>query len=299
MLDLRLAPPPLASVPDLARYDAVVIATSAGKDSQTALRHTVAECRRQAYPLSRVHVVHADLGRVEWPGVVELAREQAVHYGLNLTVVTRTGRQATRGGRCYAKGEAYGDLLDHVRRMGFWPRISTRFCTADHKRDRIIVEIGRLVRAMDLIDKPARVLNVVGLRGEESDDRARLPPLEKNLRGSSARREIMTWLPLHAWSESAVWRDVWASGVPWHWAYDMGMPRLSCSFCVFASRPALRTAAILRPELATEYGSVEVDIGHLFRVGLSIEHLAAEVRDLTPVELARRFGAEGIEGWRA
>ena len=32
------------------------------------------------------------------------------------------------------------------------------------------------------------------------------------------------------------------SGVPYHYAYDFGMPRLSCMFCFYAPKSALRLA---------------------------------------------------------
>jgi 3'-phosphoadenosine 5'-phosphosulfate sulfotransferase (PAPS reductase)/FAD synthetase len=294
---IPLASPALAAVPRLAQYDHIVIATSAGKDSQTALRQTVLECRRQGYPLERVHAVHADLGHVEWPGVVELARAQAAHHGLELRVVRREGHHAPRGGRCYARGERYGNLLDHVRRMGFWPRRSTRYCTADHKRDRIKGEIGRLATTMPAVGRAPRVLNVMGLRAEESTDRAALEPLRVEY--ETSKRVVEIWLPIHGWTESEVWRDIWASGVTWHWAYDMGMPRLSCSYCIFSSPPALRIAAILRPELGAEYAQVERDIGHLFRQDFSIAELVDELVGLDPLQLARRYGHETIAGWRA
>jgi 3'-phosphoadenosine 5'-phosphosulfate sulfotransferase (PAPS reductase)/FAD synthetase len=299
IVNLRLpwAPPALAAVPRLADFDAIVIATSAGKDSQTAMRQVVLECQRQGYPLERVHAVHADLGRVEWPGVAELAREQARHYGLTLRIVRRQGHRAPRGGRCYAQGEQYGDLLDHVRRMGFWPRRSTRYCTADHKRDRIKAEIGQIAKSSDVRGRPVRVLNVMGLRASESPDRAKLSAL--SVEYVSSRREVWIWLPIHGWSEAQVWRDVWASGVRWHPAYDMGMPRLSCTFCVFASRAALRTAAILRPGLAKEYAAVEREIGHFFRQGLSIADLVTDLVGHDAVSLARRYGHEQVAGWQA
>lgn len=297
-LRLPWAPPALAAVPDLSTYDRVVIATSAGKDSQTALRNTVLECRRQGYPLERVRVVHADLGRVEWPGVVELARAHAKHYGLELDVISRTGRTVQKSGKCYARGERYGDLLDHIRRMGFWPRRDTRYCTSDHKRDQIVREIGVMVRALEIRGRATRVLDVVGMRAQESPLRAKMLPLARDRRASSSRREIDIWLPIHGWSEDEVWRDIWASGVPWHPAYDWGMPRLSCSICVFAGIDALRIAVMMRPELGLEYAAVEREIGHLFREHFSIADLVDEVRCSSPLELARRHGAARIAAWR-
>ena len=49
-----------------------------------------------------------------------------------------------------------------------------------------------------------------------------------------------------------------------HWAYAAGMSRLSCSFCILASRADLRRAARLRPGLYREYVAPERRIGHTF-----------------------------------
>ena len=50
---------------------------------------------------------------------------------------------------------------------------------------------------------------------------------------------IDDWLPLHDWSVDQVWGRIRASGVPHHPAYELGMPRLSCCFCIFSPRSAL------------------------------------------------------------
>ncbi|HEX5567937.1 MAG TPA: hypothetical protein VFY14_13595, partial [Streptomyces sp.] len=68
------------AVPDLTEFDVILVASSAGKDSQAMLDY-VAELARAAGVEDRVTVLHNDLGEVEWPGVAELAAEQAAHYG--------------------------------------------------------------------------------------------------------------------------------------------------------------------------------------------------------------------------
>ncbi|MEG8184198.1 hypothetical protein GZH49_37670 [Nocardia terpenica] len=62
--------------PDLAVYDHIVVNLSGGKDSQAALDVTVAAAR-VAGVVHRVTAVHADLGRLEWPGTAELAADFA------------------------------------------------------------------------------------------------------------------------------------------------------------------------------------------------------------------------------
>lgn len=55
------------------------------------------------------------------------------------------------------------------------------------------------------------------------------------------------------------------------------MSRLSCAFCVLASRCDLKIAAQHNPELAAKYAAVEDEVGATFRQDLSIKDLLAEV----------------------
>lgn len=50
-----------------------------------------------------------------------------------------------------------------------------------------------------------------------------------------------------------------------HWAYDAGMSRLSCSFCIMSSLADLQCAARLRPALLHQYMNLERQIGHTLR----------------------------------
>src|ERR1043165_3083720 len=77
--------------PDLRSYDWIVINSSAGKDSQCMMGYVVEQCDLAGVPRSRIVVVDADLGRMEWEGTKELALEQAAHYRLRTEVVQRKG----------------------------------------------------------------------------------------------------------------------------------------------------------------------------------------------------------------
>ena len=74
-----------------------------------------------------------------------------------------------------------------------------------------------------------------------------------------------------------MWAAIKASGAPYHPAYDLGMPRLSCVFCIFAPKAALVLAGRHNPELLAEYVQVEQEIGHRFTVKLSMAEVAQAV----------------------
>jgi 3'-phosphoadenosine 5'-phosphosulfate sulfotransferase (PAPS reductase)/FAD synthetase len=115
-----------------------------------------------------------------------------------------------------------------------------------------------------------RILNCLGLRAEESPARARRLPFGLNEMASNSRRIIHDWLPLHSWTTAQVWARIRASGVRHHPAYDLGMPRLSCCFCIFSPRSALLLAGKHNPELLAQYVAVEKQIDHRFRKELSL-----------------------------
>lgn len=245
---------------DITSYDWIVINTSAGKDSQAMMEYVVG-LARTAGVLERVIAVHCDLGRVEWKGTRELAEEHCRHYGIKLHVVRRE----------------QGDLLDQVEKRGKWPDNKNRYCTSDQKRDQVAKLVTSLVNGW--IDthlessRPVRVLNCMGLRAEESSARAKKMPFQANKRLTNGKRKVFDWLPIHGWLVGQVWEAIKQSGVRYHYAYDLGMPRLSCCFCIFASEGALMIAGKHNPDLLKEYVRVEKATGHDFRHGFKIESI--------------------------
>ena len=232
----------------LADYNLVLVNTSGGKDSQTMMGYVVGLAQEQGYDLANVVAVHADLGRVEWEGTRELAAEQARQYGLRFEAVKRP----------------QGDLLDHVEQRGMWPSSAARYCTSDHKRGQVMRVVTALHREMGN-GGTFRVLNCLGFRAEESPARAKRQAFSRNHRLSTQSRIVDDWLPIHTWTAEQVWEFLRRSGVPSHPAYDLGMPRLSCVFCVFAPKAALIIAGKHNRALLDEYAAVEERIGHNFR----------------------------------
>ncbi|AJC58618.1 phosphoadenosine phosphosulfate reductase family protein [Streptomyces sp. 769] len=254
-----LGPDPM---PDLTAADRIVFSSSGGKDSQVALDETV-RLADAAGVRDRIVVLHCDLGvtprghTIEWPGTIDLARRQAEHYGLRFEV---------------RRSAKWASLLHRIRDRGQFPNLFNRYCTAI-KRDLSRKFITEQVTALGITGRPAKVVLVLGLRAEESRSRATKPAVEIDRRASSGRRTITLWYPVLRWSTTEVWERIRASGVPYHWAYDQGMSRLSCSLCVLASAPDLTCAARLRPELAQEYADQEAEMGAPFRRDLSMAEI--------------------------
>jgi 3'-phosphoadenosine 5'-phosphosulfate sulfotransferase (PAPS reductase)/FAD synthetase len=253
--------------PDLTTYDVILVNSSAGKDSQ-AMLDVLVEQATAAGVRDRLVVVHADLGRVEWAGTRELAERQAAHYGVRFEVVRR--------------GQ---DLLDHVKSHGRWPDSVNRYCTSDHKRDQVAKLMTRLAaehRARG-VTRPVRILDCQGIRAQESPKRAKKSPFTCARRVTTGRKHVDLWYPIFTWTLEQVWARIRQSGVAHHPAYDLGMPRLSCCFCVFAPKAALILAGQHNPALLDQYVAVEAAIGHRFTNSLSIASVREAVRSGAPV----------------
>lgn len=241
----------------------IVINSSAGKDSQASLDFVVRFADEQNIPRRRLVVAHADLGRMEWDGTVELAELQAKHYGLRFIKV----RRQTKAG-------ANQTLLEQVAERGMWPSSTARYCTSDHKRDPISRIFTQLQREAG---QGCTIINVLGMRADESPARSKLVPWSLDARATSGKRTVYRWLPIHGWTVDRVWRAIVASGVPHHHAYDLGMPRLSCRFCIFAPRAVLILSGRLNRPLLQEYVDLENKMGHTFRKDLSLASVAKAV----------------------
>lgn len=242
---------------NLHEYDYVVINTSGGKDSMTMMGFVMALVKEQGYPVERVIAAHADLGRIEWQGAKELAEEHARHFGIRFWWMARP----------------QGDLLEHIIDRGMWPDSGNRYCTSDHKRDQVSKLFTEVVKQLERPkgSKPVRILNCLGMRAEESPARSKLPEFRNDKRNTNTLRVVDTWHPILGWTVQQVWAWIKASGLRWHHAYDLGMPRLSCMFCVFAPKEALMIAGKANPELLADYVSAERTMGHTFRNGFKIE----------------------------
>ena len=217
----------------------VALSTSGGKDSQAM---TILLSR--LIPRHQLLAVHAPLSEVEWPGTIEHI-EATLPVGVPLIFAP------------VASGKT---LLDRVEERGMWPSNSARWCTSDFKTGPIERELRRYLKFHPRFG--GRLVNAMGMRAGESPARARKRPWRKNDRMSVAGREVFDWLPIFDLSTDDVFRVIRDAGQSPHWAYAAGMSRLSCVFCILASRADLRTAARLQPSLHRRYAMLERRIGH-------------------------------------
>lgn len=260
---------------DLKEFDLIIINSSGGKDSIAALFSIWKMAQEQDFPAERIHVSHQDLGRIEWKGTTDLARRQAEMFGY-----------AFHTSKYWDKDKNELDLLQYVEKRGLWPGNGARYCTSDFKRgpgSRVVTRLSREHQAK-------KVLYVFGFRAQESPARAKKKRFVLDKRLTTKSREVYEFNPVLDWTERDVWACIKGNAIPYHEAYDLGMPRLSCAFCVFAGKDALVIAGRHNPELLEDYIATEEKIGHKFRQDFAI----AEVRDL----IASGYNPKKAAAWK-
>ena len=195
-------------------------------------------------PREQMIFVHAPLGEVEWPDTIKHI-ENTIPAGVPLI---------------FAPVESGNSLLERVEERGRWPDPARRWCTSSLKRGPIQRELRRYLKTRPRFGGP--LVNAMGMRAQESPARARKAPWRRNDRMSVAGREVRDWLPIFDLTTEDVFRIIRDAGQTPHPAYLQGMSRMSCVFCIMASRSDLRTAAQLQPDLYRRYAALERRIGH-------------------------------------
>lgn len=249
---------------NLHNYDLVVINSSGGKDSLCALWAVCRNAKYQNYDFDNIVISHQELGIIEWPETKDIVKQQAGIFGLKIFFSKR------RNSDGYEE-----NLLEYVERRGKWPSSKQRYCTSDFKRG----PGARVITALTKNLGTCKVLHVFGFRKEESPSRAKKSSIQLNKRLTTNKREVWDWLPIHEWKEEDVWNIIRTYKLPYHSAYDLGIPRLSCVFCIFSPFDALVVAGKANPELLQKYVNVENKIGHTFRDNFSIASVQDAIND--------------------
>lgn len=211
-----------------------VVSHSGGKDSQAMLIRV-----RQTVPVDQILVIHADLPGVEWEGTEAHARRYV-------------------GDLEYMVVRAKVTFLGEVERRQNWPSPKYRSCTSQLKTGPIEKAIRHYLKKRGL---PGLVVNCMGLRAQESCQRAKRDELAFNEKNSKAGREWYDWLPIFRLTTNEVFQMIKDAGEQPHWAYGIGMSRLSCRFCIMASKADLKISAKANPEAFKEIADTEKRIG--------------------------------------
>lgn len=255
----------------LANCAPVAVGVSGGKDS-----HAVAWAMAQYlkdYHAPKV-LIHADLGSVEWLDSLPACRRIADSVGWDLITCGRpAGGMMERWESRWESSIRRYTSMETVAVVLPWSTPSMRFCTSELKVDPITSALKKRFGKVPII-------NVTGVRAEESASRAKQPV---SAPGAKLPPGSLTWRPIHGWKLQDVWDAIAASGVPPHEAYRMfGSSRVSCRFCILANEADLR-ASLRDPAAFAIYArmcDLELTSGFAFQGSRWLSSLApGDLRD--------------------
>ena len=218
-----------------------VVSHSGGKDSQALALFIEANV-----PAAQIVYVHATLGRFEWDGVIEHI-EGTIAGELELAqAIDKAGNE-----------KSFEDMV-LSRRM--FPSPKNRQCTSDLKRG----PIAKVIRRLSKETGRKLIVECTGVRADESPQRMRstVESFAFDKRNSKAGREWYAMAPIADWTTAEVFAYIASKGQQPHSAYAAGMSRLSCCFCIMASKADQKRAAELRPELYAEMVALEQHVDH-------------------------------------
>lgn len=156
-----------------------------------------------------------------------------------------------------------GGMSEMVVAKGLFPTGSRRFCTEELK----IKPLARFIRAIQ--DDGSDVLNVVGIRAEESDARAEMPEWD-----DSDVLDCDVWRPLIRWTEQDVIEIHQMAGLePCRLYLREGVRRVGCWPCVYARKSEILAVATSTPEKIDQIRDLEREVSEQSkRMGHKIEH---------------------------
>lgn len=234
----------------------VAIGVSGGKDSQGAALATFTYLDSVGHKGPRI-LIHADLGSVEWNDSFPVCERLSDHLKCDLIVVRRkAGGLMERWESRWLSSKTRYETLSTVTLVPCWSTPAMRFCTSEQKTHIIMAELKRRFKGQ-------KIINVTGVRREESATRARM-----SVADSDAAGQVWTWRPIIDLTIDQVFAMIDASGLHPHPAYRIfGMGRVSCRFCIMSNITDL-IAASAQPESHDIYRQMvqlEIDSSFAFQ----------------------------------
>ena len=221
----------------LAANAVVAVGVSGGKDSQACALAVAAHLDAIGHTGPRV-LVHSDLGVVEWKDSLPTCERLAAHLGWELIVVRRkAGDMLDRWRGRWANNVARYRDLECVKLILPWSTPSMRFCTSELKVHVIASELKKRFPSQN-------VVNVTGIRREESSNRAKAPCSQHNSAIVKAGATGMTWNAIIDATLEDVFGSIAAVGLALHEGYTRyKMSRISCIYCIMSNEDDLKNSA--------------------------------------------------------
>lgn len=268
----------------------VVLSLSGGKDGAAAALATNRYLDQIGHTGPRA-VSHADLGRVEHSEAMVMVQKLADRLGLPLHVARREkGDLLDRFlQRWHDNVERYINL-ECVQLVCMWPSSGMLYCRSEVK---VSPQLRQLVR----LYPGQQILNVVGIRAEESKARAKQPISKPQplLKSATYGTTGLNWNPIHDWTLADVLAVHEREQFPLADHYTVwGADRFSCKFCCLGSTISWE-ASIANEESHDHYRDlVDLEITSCFGMterrwlcDLRPELLLPHVREQIPIAKAK------------
>lgn len=230
-------------------------------------------------------LVHSDLGRIEWQDSLPKCEELAAHLGWELMIVRRNaGDMVDRWqGRWKNNMARYADL-SCVKTILPWSTPSMRFCI-ELKTQIILSALKKRFPHHD-------VLNVTGIRREESSNRAKAavskpqPELKRKKTGLIG----FDWNAIIEYKLDDVLGAMASVGLALHEGYTTyGVSRISCVYCIMSAEADLMASAGCVDNQDVYVELVELEVASTF--GFQGNRWLADVAPhLLPQDLRERVG---------
>lgn len=253
----------------LNRNAVVAVGVSGGKDS-VAVALAVARHLDDIGHAGPRLLIHSDLGRVEWKDSLPACERLAAHLGWELIVVRRNAGDmlARWQGRWAANLHRYIEL-ECVKLILPWSTPSMRFCTSELKTAVITSALRKRYPGQD-------ILNVTGIRRQESANRARMPVAAPMTALQRKGCIGFSWNAIIEWPIGDVLQEIADAGLTLHEAYTLyGASRVSCAFCIMSAWADLVAATTCDDNRSLYVSMVELEAESGF--GFQGNHWLADV----------------------
>ena len=216
------------------------------------------------FPEITTYCVMADTGfeHVRPIPAVEWSRQIAARFGMEVHVVRNPKKT----------------YLEMVRARGKFPSAQFRQCTSDLKR-------GPIQKFLRQLQHPVLV-NCMGMRAQESTQRARQASWSQDQTLSKAGRSVFNWLPIFNETTQDVLEWHWNNAVPLHPVYvpeyhrdgTAGgyLRRFSCRVCIFATDHDLRMIHQHDREAFDLVSDLEQQSGFTMKAGRSLVQIVSQ-----------------------
>ena len=239
---------------------AVAMSVSGGKDSSIAALETNKYLDEISHKGDRI-LIHSDLGSTEWRDSINICEKLSERLQIPLIVVRRkAGGMMQRWQTRWTNNVKRYAELSCVKLILPWSTPSMRFCTSELKTAIICRELTRRFPGQTII-------NVTGVRRDESDNRKNTPIYQFNklLDRKKAGTTGITWNPIVEMLTEDVYLAHKRFNFPLNTAYTKyGCSRVSCVFCIMSKASDLIAASKCEENAAIYVEMCELEIASAF-----------------------------------